>query len=121
MERTVRRTRIPLTVEAPHRARRWVKHAVPLEPHVGEVVVLLLSELVANSVRHSGRSAGDQVTIFVRKTTSSIHVEVCDPGPGGNIRPDASSDHSGLRILDSLSDRWGVTQDPTTVWFDVAG
>jgi len=122
MEELVRRTRISLTVEAPHRARRWVHDALILEAETEEIVVLLLSELVSNSVRHSGRSPDEQVEILIRQAGPIVHVEVMDPGLGEEaIEPQRSSDHLGLQILDRLSDRWGVTNDPTTVWFDVGG
>jgi anti-sigma regulatory factor (Ser/Thr protein kinase) len=119
MEELVRRTRISLNLEAPSRARRWVHDAVSLDPMAEEIVVLLLSELVSNSVRHSGRSSEEPVDILVRQVGPAVHVEVVDPGLGEVIEPQPSSDHLGLRILDTLSDRWGVTHDPTTVWFDL--
>ena len=92
---------------------------VDLDPATEEIVLLLLSELVSNSVRHSGRAAEEQVDILLRQAGPAVHVEVMDPGFDAVIAPHPSSDHMGLRILDSLSDRWGVTHDPTTVWFDV--
>jgi anti-sigma regulatory factor (Ser/Thr protein kinase) len=119
MDEFVRRTRISLTPRAPRRARRWVHDTVMLDSGTEEVVLLLLSELVSNSVRHSRRSANEQVDILVRQVGPAVHVEVKDPGLDAVIEPQASSDHMGLRILESLSDRWGVSHDPTTVWFDV--
>lgn len=119
MDEFVRRTRISLTLRAPGRARQWVHDTVELDPATEEIVLLLVSELVSNSVRHSGRAADDQVDIFLRQEGPAVHVEVMDPGLDAVIAPQPSSDHMGLRILDSLSDRWGVSHDPTTVWFDV--
>src|SRR6266513_5309268 len=101
MKELVRRTRISLTLEAPHRARRWVHDAVALEAETEEIVVLLLSELVSNSVRHSGRSPDEQVEILIRQDGPIVHVEVMDPGLGEEvIEPQRSSEHLGLQILD---------------------
>jgi hypothetical protein len=50
----------------------------------GDVAVLLVSELFANSVRHSGSGApGETVTVVVRGRDGVIRVEVTDrSGPG---------------------------------------
>jgi hypothetical protein len=34
-----------------------------------------------------------------------------DPAPGGN----------GLRLVDTLADRWGVARGSTRVWFELDG
>jgi anti-sigma regulatory factor (Ser/Thr protein kinase) len=120
MNETVRRNRFPLTLQAPRRAREWVRGVLPLEPDCEEVVLLMLSELVANSVRHSGRASEGDVDIIVRNADHTVRIEVRDPGPGSGVEPTPSPDHSGLRIVESLADRWGVTYDPTNVWFEVA-
>jgi len=92
---------------------------IDLDPDVQATVMLLLSELVANSVRHSGCSPAEQVDILIRRIGDGVHVEVRDPGPGKGIEPSDLLHHSGLRIVDTLADRWGVRHHPTTVWFDV--
>jgi anti-sigma regulatory factor (Ser/Thr protein kinase) len=90
-----------------------------LEPAVQAIAILLLSELVSNSVRHSGCVAPEQVEIAVEMTGPVVRVAVTDPGAGARIAPSTTPDHAGLRIVDRLSDRWGVEHDPTTVWFEV--
>jgi anti-sigma regulatory factor (Ser/Thr protein kinase) len=119
MNETVRRNRFPLTVQAPRRAREWVRSVVPLERDCEEVVLLMLSELVANSVRHSGHASEGDVDIIVRNADHTIRIDVRDPGPGSGVEATPSPEHSGLRIVESLADRWGVTYDPTNVWFEV--
>jgi anti-sigma regulatory factor (Ser/Thr protein kinase) len=117
----VRRIRLPLTVEAPSQARRWVLQSVEgLEPPAVEIVTLLLSELVANSVRHSGATADQDVDIRIETVDHGVHVEVRDPGRGRDIRPMVPPEHAGLMFVDALSNRWGVAHAPTTVWFDLA-
>jgi signal transduction histidine kinase len=119
MNETVRRNRFPLTLQAPRRAREWVRSVVPLEPDCEEVVLLMLSELVANSVRHSGHASEGDVDVIVRNADGTVRIEVRDPGPGSGVEPTPSPEHSGLRIVESLADRWGVAYHPTNVWFEV--
>ena len=83
-------------------------------------VVLLVSELVANSVSHSGLSAPDEVEVSVRRIAGGLHVEVVDHGVGIDD-PAPQPNHFGLRFVDTETDRWGYTNDPTTVWFDITG
>jgi signal transduction histidine kinase len=119
MNETIRRNGFPLTLQAPRRAREWVRSVVPLEPDREDVVLLMLSELVANSVRHSGHASEGNVDVIVLSADHTVRIEVRDPGPGSGVEPTPSPEHSGLRIVESLADRWGVTYDPTNVWFEV--
>lgn len=87
-------------------------------------LVLLVSEVVTNAVRHTG-SAG---RLRMRRAGDRVRVEVFDGGVDV-LRPRASgtSDESlrdrrrGLQLLDSLADVWGV--EPTSggkcVWFEI--
>jgi len=109
----------PMTATAPRRAREWAQATLDVDARRRDIVLLLLSELVANSVRHSGASSDDQVEVGFREVDHTVHVEVRDPGPGVGIAPGEIPAHSGLRIVEALSARWGVRHDPTTVWFDV--
>jgi len=111
--------RFPLTREAPRRAREWAGTLVDLPPDAHDTFVLLVSELVGNSVRHSGGSIDGDVEVAIRDDGGTVRVEVRDPGPGDRIEARISLGHVGLRIVDALSDRWGVTHEPTTVWFEL--
>ncbi len=81
-----------------------------------ETVELIASELATNAVRHARTDFG--MTI---ETNGEIRIEVRDSGPG---RPTALSPKPseltgrGLRIVEALSDVWGVTLRPDgkTVW-----
>jgi anti-sigma regulatory factor (Ser/Thr protein kinase) len=119
----IQRIRLPLTPRAPRRARRWAAGVIELEPLRQEVLALLLSELVANSVQHSGYSPFGEVEILIRPTGENrVLVEVIDPGPGTDIEVGEPPFHAGLRTVDSLAHRWGVSHEPTRVWFElVAG
>jgi anti-sigma regulatory factor (Ser/Thr protein kinase) len=120
MKRSSRGVSFPVTAAAPRRARTWAHGILHVDERRRDIVLLLLSELVTNSVRHSGASPHDQVEIGLREHDHTVHVEVRDPGAGMGIALGDIPAHSGLQIVDALSARWGVRHDPTTVWFDVS-
>lgn len=83
-----------------------------------EVASLLTSELVANAVLHA-RTPLELVLVVVER---SIRVEVRDQSTQAAIaRPVAAEAMSGrgLRLVDDLSDDWGVATEGhgKTVWF----
>ena len=75
-------------------------------------VQLVVSELVADGVRHSGASAAASVVVRVRLTGAVVRVELEYPGRGGAIAPDrpdlAGGGGFGLKVVRSLSERWGL-------------
>jgi anti-sigma regulatory factor (Ser/Thr protein kinase) len=93
----------------------------------GDVVVLLVSELAANSVRHSdsGRPGGT-LTVTVITSAARVRVEVTDDGGPGQPRlrraPGSDAEDSrGLLIVDALASHWGHEHDGShgTTWFEV--
>ena len=110
----------PLSVRA---ARRFATDAlgdIPSEPR--EAVELMVSELVTNGIRHAQTS----IQLAIQRTANEIRVTVTDRG-GGSPRmrsptPDEPTGR-GLRIVDMLSERWGVDQggpgSGKAVWFTV--
>lgn len=71
-------------------------------------VMLVVSELVSNSVRHSRadpNSDGIKVSVSVR--AGRIRVEVADQGQGFSVE-DPRGDGMGLTIVEKLADRWGL-------------
>src|ERR687885_1327988 len=90
-----------------------------------EDVRLVVSELVANSVRHAGLSLNDQILLSVMVSGGSMRGRVCDPGPGfekpsePRPRPDLSGGW-GLPIVERISDRWGGERNNhACVWFEI--
>jgi anti-sigma regulatory factor (Ser/Thr protein kinase) len=85
---------------------------------------LLVSELVTNSVRHSGVAPHVPVRMQVQVTESTVRVEVADRGQGFEPVP-RDADRSrpggwGLYLVDQLADRWGVARDHLNrVWFEM--
>ncbi len=86
-----------------------------LEPRFDDVV-LLVSELVTNSVRHSESS---DIAISVIANNGKVRVEVTDDGPGFNTG-DPRGDGMGLEIVEKLADRWGLkNENGFTVWAEM--
>jgi serine/threonine-protein kinase RsbW len=120
---------IPLGEEAPGVARRVVAQC--LAGHVASRVLenaqLLASELVTNSVRHSGVAVGAPVVVRVELRQNACRLEVEDPGCDGVVAPrppDLSSGSGmGLNLVQMLSRHWGVvraTGGPTRVWAELS-
>lgn len=88
-----------------------------LEPRFDDVV-LLVSELVSNSVRH-GSSNGIAIKVIARD--GQIRVEVTDDGPGFSVT-DPRGDGLGLAIVEKLADRWGMKdgRQKFTVWAELS-
>ena len=84
---------------------------------------LLVNELVANSIRHSGVPNG-RIRIRARVAGDTLHVEVVDGGRGaphpvvGGIRPGPRAASGwGLFLVDALAQRWGHGNG--AFWFEL--
>ena len=112
-------TSFPLTRDAPSSARRWLGDSGIAAPEIRDRVMLLLSELVSNSVSHSGLSAPDEVQVHISPIAGGVRVEVVDDGVGMGDEPPRRDRSFGLRLVDGTADRWGHSDDPTRVWFEI--
>ncbi len=124
--------RVPGDRHAPGLARRAVEaFGAWLDEDSLERARLLVSELVANSVRHAGIGPLDTLEISVTLDTS-LRVEVRDEGRGfrgaTQLRQDpprharGGAEGFGFLLLDALASRWGVEHcPPTVVWFETQG
>jgi serine/threonine-protein kinase RsbW len=111
--------------KAPAEARRRLEALRPsLDDRLVDDAVLLVSEVVANSVRHASLDTGDHIELRIRGSRSLLHVDVIDQGGGFDPthRPDSTEDGGwGLWLVDRLATRWGVERnDETHVWFEIA-
>jgi len=85
-------------------------------------LVLLVSELVANCVLHSGADLRTSIVVDVEWDGSMLRAEVIDQGDGFGEAAihEAGTGGMGLRIVDRRSNRWGVRRNGGThVWFEV--
>ena len=90
-----------------------------LDTDEAEVLALLVTELIANTVQHADTLPGADVALEARVTADVVHVSVTDGGKGfaAPLRTAGSppNSHWGLHLLDQLADRWEVTAAPSTV------
>jgi anti-sigma regulatory factor (Ser/Thr protein kinase) len=93
-----------------------------LGPDLHYQSVLLIGELVTNSVQHA-RARNAVIALVVCVTPSTIRVEVSDDGEGFEPPPIPHGDDEsgrGLHILQELADRWGMpTAECGAVWFEI--
>ncbi len=102
---------------APRVARRQLSAIEPaLEPRFGDVL-LVVSELVSNSVRHSD---SDQIDVRVKADGDQIRVEVGDDGPGIHHSEVSSGNGFGLEIVGRLANAWGYGDGSSTVWAELS-
>ena len=88
-------------------------------------VIVLISELITNAVRHGGADEDATIVVHVAIAPHVLRVEVCDQGPGfvapavPRRRPEGGG--NGLVLLARMSSSWGVASDDgTCVWFERA-
>lgn len=87
-------------------------------------VLLMLTELVTNAVRHAILPAAGFVDVHVALAPERLRIEVRDGGRGFTVAEALSNPLSaggyGLVILDRASSRWGVSgASPHCVWFEL--
>ena len=90
-------------------------------------LLLLLTEVVTNAVRHSGANRGDPIQIDLHEKKDGVRVEVTDRGDGfkppERLVPDLTKTGGlGLVLVDRLSQAWGTrkTSKGSLVWFELA-
>lgn len=113
---------IPRDPTAPAMARRAIERlGDKIAPEVAPDVKLLVSELITNSVKY-GRDG--EVTLKVdAESPRRLRIEVIDQGVGfvpvARNRPATDVGGWGLHLVQTLSNRWGVYEGSTHVWFEI--
>ena len=107
---------------ASHARRALSRLRGDLDAPLLETMRLLVTELIANSVKHAG---ADAVGLKVVVGAGAVLVEVSDEGPGFRpVNRTEGQDQAsgwGLFLVERLADRWGVASDDaaTRVWFEL--
>jgi anti-sigma regulatory factor (Ser/Thr protein kinase) len=125
-----RRSRLDLRVRATPESLAEVRRSIEslaVPPALLDDAKVLLSELVGNSVRHSGLQADEFVHVTAEWSGARLRVVVHDrahpsaPRPvAGVIRPPPGAESGwGLFIVDRLASRWGT--DGAGYWFELDG
>jgi anti-sigma regulatory factor (Ser/Thr protein kinase) len=90
-------------------------------------ILLLVSELVTNAVRHAGAGPERPLHVQLLRGPRWVVVAVADGGPGFTwhpTRPSGANESGGwgLFLVDQIADRWGVecTTSGSCVWFEIA-
>ncbi len=104
-------------LRSPRRARRFVAGLVAGHTQADDIA-LLTSELVTNAVRHAATPA--EMLVQVSDRTVRVEVHDATSGPVQPRQPDTNGGR-GLRLVELLSDRWGVDARPPgkSVWFEI--
>jgi anti-sigma regulatory factor (Ser/Thr protein kinase) len=119
------RRRFPSERRAAAAARRELETLLwNLDASEFDTVALLVTEMIANSVRHAGMRPGGSVRLDVALTEDLVRVEVRDEGPGfvplARTGDSPLESHWGLHLIEEMADRWQVERDPdTVVWFEL--
>jgi anti-sigma regulatory factor (Ser/Thr protein kinase) len=123
---------IELIVDAAPTAARDARRAVAggglVSGEQEATLLLLVSELVSNSVRHAGLGEDERIRLRARCDRDCAYVEVCDAGRSGRVPAKRAHQDAlepgglGLMLVDEMADRWGVacTDSETCVWFELA-
>jgi anti-sigma regulatory factor (Ser/Thr protein kinase) len=104
---------------APGRARARVSRLGSRLGPRHDDVVLVISELVTNCVRHSASDQSIEMTVDASDTT--IRIEVLDRGAGFVPVESMRGGGLGLKIVDRVAANWGVTTNGhCTVWVEIS-
>ncbi len=114
------------TVQAPALARAAVtrrSEQLELDGSLLQSLILLVSEVVSNAVRHSAGDPAASIELVACFGAETIRVTVTDAGNGFTPRPrDPARSHDGygLYLLEKVATRWGVeSRGDTKVWFEL--
>ena len=113
-------------LEAGRAARRAVVAGEgELPPAVCDDVLLLVTELVTNAVRHADIGPDEALRVELRRWSTRVRVEVMHPGDEFTEerarRSRSGAGGWGLELIDQIAARWGVGRagSGTCVWFEL--
>jgi anti-sigma regulatory factor (Ser/Thr protein kinase) len=122
--------RLPYAVVSVGAARRWVRTELAglgVARALLDDVEVVVSELLANAVRHARPIAGDALLVAWRLTGAGVTVTVTDGGSPNQVELRGTGGLAetgrGLHIVQGLATEWGVIEQfggLRTVWATVA-
>lgn len=87
---------------------------------------LVVTELVANSLRHGRLDPDDEIVVVLERRGTTLRVEVCDYGEGFAPHtveepPQEATGGRGLLLVERLTAAWGIRRElgRTIVWADL--
>jgi two-component sensor histidine kinase len=127
VERFSRGADVPGGPGAAAHARRLVETELDgrVPRQVLDDVALLVTELVANGVRHGGAGNGSTLHLRLEGRRPGLHVEVVNADRVGGAPARRRADLRGgggigLNLVERLASRWGVRRGrETAVWFEL--
>jgi anti-sigma regulatory factor (Ser/Thr protein kinase) len=112
---------LPMRPEAARLARREIVSRAPSDD-ISRTAQLLVTELVANCIRHAEMDPRDgQIVLYGRLTPDHVRIEVADTGDGFDPDDGSAPRGLGLRLLDNLATSWGTAHSERgfRVWFEI--
>ena len=103
-------------VNAPRLARAVVAADASIPRGVRDDAVIVVSELVANAVRHAMRVPDGRIGVSLRRDPDGLRIEVRDPGTGFTATPGAPREGGiGLVVVDRIASAWGIRGGTSTI------
>jgi anti-sigma regulatory factor (Ser/Thr protein kinase) len=124
----------PATLCVPHERTgvRLARHALADQMDAAGIcgverddAILVLSELVSNSVKHAAALPSGEIAVRWALGAEEVHLEITDGGaptmPRAGVAALSALGGRGLEIVRTLCRRWGVIEGEqgVTVWADV--
>jgi len=111
-------------IAGPGARRALVARNEVLPSSVRDDVLLLVTELVTNAVRHANAGPDALVRVELRRGSDFVRVTVSDEGAGFTAEAPYErepADGWGLALVDRLADRWAITPTAsgTCAWFEM--
>jgi two-component sensor histidine kinase len=110
-------------LDAPRRAREAITAQVGscLSTARRSALLTIVSELVANSVKHG---PGGRIHVNVKVSGDGAVLGRVEDGGRGRVAVregvNPAEGGMGLKLVDAFTDRWGVEEGTTSVWFELA-
>ncbi len=121
--------RLPAAPESASQVRHRIASdlsRLTIAPSVIDDVVLVVTELVSNAIRHAQPLPGGEMTVAWEIDPAGVTVRVTDGGAPSQpeVQHPSARDVSGrgLALVEALAARWGIDDAPgaTTVWAQLA-